>query len=164
MPDTSFFSLLYDYGGLVIGFAILLLSTQFLPAKIRWYVLTAGLALIVFRGYQIYSARKKLAEADAERETLRAEHKILLQQLDTLQAKTEELRKQKVDIEAQRDRLREESRQLDAASDANLARKQALDARADELLKEGERLQASRDQQIDALTQAARLAKKYAIQ
>lgn len=164
MPDTTFLSLLYDYGGLVIGFVILLLSTLFLPAKIRWYVLTAGIALIAFRGFQIYNARKKLAEADAEREKLRAEHTTLLQQLNTLQAKTEELRKQKVDIEAQRDRLREESRQLDAASDANLARKQALDARADELLMKSEQLQATRDQQIDALTQAARLAKQYAIQ
>lgn len=161
--DINWLSLIADYGGVVLGLILLIVATTFLPKKIRMYVLTAGITLLIYRTYQIYSARKELAEADATREKLRAEGKELQDRLADMQKEADELREQKIQIEAERDRLKKESEALDTSSNTALAQKKKLDKQADKLLKEGQDMQARRDEQIDALNSAAELAKKFAV-
>jgi len=160
-PETL--TLIYDYGGLVIGFIILMVSTFLLPAKIRWYVLTAGLTLIVFRAYQIFDTRKKLKEADAERENLREKHGELEDWLEKLRTENQVLRVEKAGIESERDRLRKESGQLNDTAEANRERKRQLDAESDKLLQQSKAVQDKRDQQISAIDRAIELKRKFAI-
>jgi predicted nucleic acid-binding Zn-ribbon protein len=106
--DIGTISTIKDYAGPLISLAILLVAVSVLPGRIKYYVLTAGLAAI---GYELWvrsQNRKLLAEADAEREALRS--------------KVEELNKKGEGLEKT---LSDLNRQLDALN----ARKAALDQR-----------------------------------
>lgn len=60
-----------DYGGLLIGLVLLLVAVSVIPGRAKWYVLTAGLAIIGYEAYLRTRNRKLLAEADKERKVLR---------------------------------------------------------------------------------------------
>ena len=51
--DTGMLSLVKDYGDLAIGLVLLIAGVWVLPGRIKWYVLTAGLAVI---GACVFSA------------------------------------------------------------------------------------------------------------
>jgi chromosome segregation ATPase len=162
MPEMNWISVISDYGGVMIGLVLLLVATHFLPGKIRMYVLTAGIALLIYRIWQIYSARKELAEADNMREQLRAEGNKLKAQLADLEKEAASLRDKKVEIELERDRLKQASAALDTSSSAALEEKRKLDAAAEALLQQGQDLHARSERQKQALDSAAELAAKYA--
>lgn len=121
-------SLLADYSGVILGAVLLGVGSIFIPGEARKYVLTAGIALILFRSWQIYTNRKRLQEADAQREALREEVRRLNESLNGLREETEPLRREKA-------RLRERQRELEAERDA-------LDADTDETLRQREDLDA----------------------
>ena len=154
-------TLMYDYGGLLIGFALLVVASLFLPAKIRPYVLTAGLTLIVFRAWQIFNARKKLEEADAQREVLRENHKELQKLLETLRQESDKLQSESEKIKEERDRLRQESAQLDAAGGANIRKKAELDKKVELLLQESKAKEAARATQLSAIEKALALKRQF---
>lgn len=61
-----------DYADLAIGLVLLIAATWVLPGRMKWYVLTAGLAVL---GYELYlraSNKKALKAADEERKRLQA--------------------------------------------------------------------------------------------
>lgn len=158
-------SLLYDYGGLVIGFVILVFASFFLlPVKVRWHVLFAGSTLVVFRAYQIYDSRKKLKQADAERNKLRAEHDELESWMKKLEAENERLRAEKKEIEAERNRLRLESERVNAEAEVNITKKQALDKQANEILERHEQNRNARQTQLSAIEKALQLQRQLAAQ
>ena len=163
MENMEALKFIYNYGGLVIAFVLLLIATYFLPAKVLWYVMTAGLTLIAYRAYQTYSANKKLAEADAEREKLRTKHQELEGMLKTLREQNENLRRDKSDIEAARQRLLEKSQTIDTSTDALLEEKQQLDDEVEKLLQSGNELEAQRQKNLSAIDRAVELGRQFAI-
>ncbi|MGD8595356.1 MAG: hypothetical protein PVF82_21190, partial [Gammaproteobacteria bacterium] len=70
-------SIVFSDPGLFIGLGFVILATVLLPARVRWYVFTAGIAIVAFRAYQLYWARGRLKELDKEREQLQGELKGL---------------------------------------------------------------------------------------
>jgi len=125
-----------NYAGVIIGAIILLISTMYLPSKIRGYVLTGGLAVLVYRTWQIYTTNGKLKELDAERDSLRKER-------DDLAKKAEDLEKQQIEIRKERDaiiekvsELKKEKKQLDENSDDLSSKKKDIDKKIDALLKD----------------------------
>lgn len=154
-------SLIYDYGGLVIGFVLLVLASFFLPAKIRLYVLTAGVTLLIFRAWQIYNGRKQLKEADAEREILRSKHQDLQQWIEKLQLENEKLHNENESIKKEHDRLRQESEVLDETTEENTRKKNELDKKAEQLLRESEQNESVRAKQLSAIEKALALKRQY---
>ena len=154
-------TLIYDYGGLVIGFALLVLASFFLPAKIRLYVLTAGLTLIIFRAWQIYNGRKQLKEADAEREILRDKHQELQQWIEKLRQENDKLHSENESIKKERDRLRQESEMLDETTEENLQKKEELDKKTAQLLQESKQNETTRSKQLSAIEKALALKRQF---
>lgn len=101
-----------DYFGAVVGLIILLISVFFLPSNVRWYVLSAGLGVFVYRVFQITINKKRLAEADAQRKQLRAEREGLKTELDKSKANLDELYKELEKVRSERTALIEEARKL----------------------------------------------------
>jgi len=127
---------LMNYAGVIIGAIILLVSVWFLPAKIRAYVLTGGLAVLVYRAWQIYTTTGRLQELDAEREQLR-------QDRDELVKKAEGLEQQQIEIKKERDgiiekvvELKKEKKQLDGNSHELTEKKKVIDGKIDKLLED----------------------------
>jgi chromosome segregation ATPase len=71
MDASTLLSFIKDYAGLLIGLVFLLAAVSVLPGRAKWYVLTAGLAILGYEAYLRTRNRKLLAEADKEREGLR---------------------------------------------------------------------------------------------
>ncbi|MCY0965969.1 hypothetical protein [Parathalassolituus penaei] len=157
---------LIDNLDLLLGFALLLLACLWLPAGVRWQVLTLGVALLAIQWWQKSRASERMAALDAQRQTLRQQ----LQKLDEQVARLEEGNAR---LEARRQQLDEERLVLAEAiirlksGDADLAeRRQALESRfqalqaesasnqqdSDELLAALQRWQAWRDQSEQTLT------------
>jgi chromosome segregation ATPase len=150
-----------DYIGVAIGLVLLIISTIFLPAKIRFHVLTAGVTLILFRTFQIYSNKKKLKAADEERKNLRDQHQELQERLAEGQRETEKLRSRKVEIENQLIAVQQEKKALKKDTDVDKKTKKELDQRAKELLNESEEVVAKRNSQLEALRAIAAFNRKH---
>jgi len=60
--------------GIIVGSILLLSATVVIPGRLRWYVFTAGLAIVVFHFFQIRKNKIRFKEANAKREEL---HQIL---------------------------------------------------------------------------------------
>ena len=108
---------LTDYLGVIVGALILLVSTFYLPSKIRGYVLTGGLAVLIYRTWQIYTTRGKLEKLDKERDELREQHKLLSQRADALAAEQIKLREEKDALLKKVSELKKEKAALDQNSD-----------------------------------------------
>ncbi|MEK6749594.1 MAG: hypothetical protein AABY83_10355 [Pseudomonadota bacterium] len=101
--------------GIFIGLAVVVVATLFLPARIRWYVFTAGLAVVLFRAYQVYWANRRLLALDKERTQLRGEltalrarnteleniHQGLMQELEKIKAERTSLIRQREALDQQ---------------------------------------------------------------
>ncbi|WP_317929665.1 hypothetical protein [Halioxenophilus sp. WMMB6] len=164
MPDFDFIHFLTTYGGVILGAILLIGASLVLPGSVRKYVLTAGIAVLLYRAYQLWTNRKRLAEADAERDQLRKVNAELNSRLTGLQAESEAMRQKKIAIEAEQARLKAESDKLAVNSADTIAKKAELDQKVGELQSEGEQLQNRRDAYAAALNKAAELGKKYAIE
>lgn len=122
--DMETITWIKDYGGLIIGLVFLLAAVSILPGRIKYYVLTAGLAVIGYEFWMRSRNRKLLAEADVEREILRD--------------KVQELNKKGSELEQNVSRL---NQQLDTLN----ARKAELDKQSDRLASQGEELNTERE-------------------
>jgi len=151
-----------DYFGVAIGLVILIVSSFFLPARIRSHVLTAGLTLIVFRVYQIYTNGKKLEKADKDRDKLRDQHTDLKARLVSMQHETKKLGTRKQEIEKELITLQQQKQLLDKATDADIETKKALDQRTTELLNESKEVVDQRKSQLEALRAVAAFNRKLA--
>lgn len=146
-------SVLADYSGVILGAVLLAIGSMFIPGSARKYVLTAGIALILFRTFQIYTNRKRLQAADARREELREEVRRLNESLDGLREETETLRKEKARLRARQRELEAERDALDAATDETLSQRNELDdeaARVDSEAAEAEARLRRIQEQLDA--------------
>ena len=113
--------------GIFIGLAFVLAATWFLPSKVRWYVFTAGIAVVAFRGYQIYWARKRMKELDRQRELLKGELNSLRNRHQELQDKNKELNEEFVAIKNERNKLLNERKALEGTEEQIQAKKEELD-------------------------------------
>lgn len=128
---------LQDYGGVLIGLMIMLAAVWFLPGRVRWYVLTAGTAVILYRVWQIRSTKKRFQEWDQR-------HQGLIQDFN--------------DIKSQRDRLVGEVDGLKQQLEQLKQQQQTLKVKSDALGGEGDQLSRQRhelDQQLADLDQQA---------
>lgn len=123
-----------DYAGIVVGVVLLLVAVSVLPGRVKWYVLTAGLAVLGYEAYMRYHNRKLLQEADAERERLRGELGELDGERNALEKTVAELHQQlgemtsrHVDLDRQREALEQEGGDI-------TERKQALDEESAQLV------------------------------
>ncbi|MBN1480801.1 hypothetical protein JXA70_11050 [candidate division KSB1 bacterium] len=118
---------LQDFGGLIVGVLLLIVASMVLPGKVRVYVLTAGLAVIAYEAYQRITNKKRMQEADRERERLQQRAGELEQRGKELAAKVEELNKKLSGMQAEKEKLDQQAG--------------ALNARGAELAKEKDRLE-----------------------
>lgn len=120
-------SILIGYPGLFIGLGFVIVATILLPARVRWYVFTAGIAVVAFRAYQLYWARGRLKELDKEREQLRGELQGLRDRHSELENTHKQLMAQLDEVKRQRDELITQRQALDEKSATFAAEKQRLD-------------------------------------
>jgi uncharacterized protein (DUF3084 family) len=135
-----------DYGGVAIGVALLLLGAMVLPSTLRKYVLTAGLAIALFRVLQIARSGKRLAKADAERARLQEELKKHTAEREALIKKQDDLNNQAIKIKQDLNQLDAQSRTLDASAATAAETKAKLDQQVEEMRARHEKLlQASEE-------------------
>jgi len=101
-----------DYAGVIVGAFVLAASVFYLPARIRWYVAAAGISVLVFRTWQIFTNKKRLQEADAKWQELqdkqdefKQEHEELRKELGVLRDKNQQIKQQRDDLKQQADDL-----------------------------------------------------------
>lgn len=153
---------LADFGGIILGAVLLGVATVFLPAKARSYVLTGGIAVLVFRSYQVLTNRRRLAAADAKRRELREEAGRLEGDLQDLRAGTEDLRRRKREVEENLESLRVRKAELEADANATEEKRRELNDDMQRLEQQRAELAERRRAQQEALNRAAELARRYA--
>lgn len=116
---------LQDYGGVLIGLGFLAVVVYLLPARVRWYVASAGLAVLAFRTWQIYSSKKKFAEWDKQHreltdafDELKAERDRLASELEPLREKQKELEQRQAELQTRRDQLTDQGDTLNQEGEA----------------------------------------------
>lgn len=134
-----------DYAGLAIGLVFLLLAVSVLPGRIKWYVLTAGLAIIGYEAYMRTRNRKLMAEADAEREELRKRVKKLDQRKAELEKSVTELNKEAAALRENQVQLEKKKNDLEQEGGDIAARKKALDDETKVLLDKSEAVSSQLD-------------------
>lgn len=134
--DMSTISAIKDYAGPIISLAILLVAVSVLPGRIKYYVLTAGLAAI---GYELWlrsQNRKLLAEADAQRDALRNKVEDLNKKGESLEKTVSDLNRQLDALNARRTELERQSAMIDSQADEASAERQAIAESAQQVIDE----------------------------
>lgn len=122
------FSNFMDYLGLLIGLGFVILATVFLPARVRWYVFTAGIAVVAFRAYQLWWARGRIQKLDQERKKLQGDlqglrsqhaeleklHQQLTSELEVVRQQRDELVKQREALDENAANFKAETKRLDS--------------------------------------------------
>lgn len=100
--------------GLLIGLALLIWGSFYLPKKVRRHVLTGGISIIIYQLGKNYYFRKQYAEAEEERirlkqekEELEKKGKELLDDLKGLKSRSVEIKEESAALEEEKIRLRE---------------------------------------------------------
>lgn len=127
---------LHDFGGLIVGALLLVGASMVLPRKVRVYVLTAGVAVIAYEAYLRVTNKRRLREADQERESLRARADVLEQRGHELAAKVEELNKKLVGMQAEKEKLDQQAGALNTRGEELARKKEQLDRETETLLKD----------------------------
>ena len=138
--------------GLVVGFFLVLAATWVLPARVRWYVLTAGLAVVAFRTYQVISANKRLREADEERKRLRGDLDDLDKQRKQMAKELQDLNNELNEIKTKQSELARQAEELAADGDSLAAEKAQLDSETQELANKDRALMEEIDSRESALS------------
>jgi septal ring factor EnvC (AmiA/AmiB activator) len=133
MDFASIYNFFTNYGGVVIGVAFLILGSMVLPSGVRKYVLTAGIAIAIFRTFQIANGNKRTAKADAERKRLKGELEKLTAQVNLSSEKQDELNKRAAKIKQDQEDLKAKAAALESASDAASEQKEKLDKETREM-------------------------------
>ncbi|MDH5179473.1 MAG: hypothetical protein OEY07_07385 [Gammaproteobacteria bacterium] len=128
--------LISDYAGLVVGLVVLLLATSVLPGKIRWYVLTAGLAIIGYEFYVRMRNRKALAAADKARKELLARFEALEKHRKELAETVVKLNQKAAELSEKNARLELEKQTLAQQGGDIAVKKAELDNKSTALLDE----------------------------
>lgn len=152
MDEFSLISFLVKNLALVIGLVLVVAAAIILPGRIRWYVLTAGLAVIAFRFIQLRLADKRLKEADKQREVLRGELDDLNQQREQLQQEVKQHNNKLNDIKTKQNELAKEANILAEKGGDIATEKDNLDERMLALVKENDELLAEVDSRETALS------------
>lgn len=108
----EYFSFFQDYGGVLLGLVVLALAVYFLPSGVRWYVASAGIAVLGFRVWQIYSTKKKFKAWDEKQKKLVNEFENLKGERDKLSTEVDALSGKLGELEQERDNLQSRSNQL----------------------------------------------------
>ena len=137
--------------GLFIGLGFVILAAFLLPARVRWYVFTAGIAVAVFRIYQIQWARGRMKELDEERNTLRNELQGLRDRHKELESKHQELVAQLDEIKLERDDLIKQRDVLDANAANFAAEKHRLDSELEKKKEQAQKLREESQPIVDFL-------------
>jgi len=151
MAEVSIAKFILGNLGLLVGLALVLVATWILPARVRWYVLTAGLAVVAFRTYQVISANKRLREADEERERLRGELDDLGKQREQTAEELQKLNNELNEIKTKQNKLAQRAKELDATGNNLVKEKAQFDSDMEELKKEDQALMKDIDQRESAL-------------
>lgn len=100
--------------GLLIGLALLIWGSSYLPKKVRRHVLTGGISIIIYQLGKNYYFRQQYAEAEKERDRLKQEKKeleakgkSLLEDLQALKNRSTEINNERIALEEEKNRLRE---------------------------------------------------------
>ena len=134
------------------GFFLVLAATAILPARVRWYVLTAGLAVVAFRTYQVISANKRLREADEERKRLRGDLDDLDKQRKQMAKELQDLNNELNEIKTKQSELARQAEELAADGDSLAAEKAQLDSETQELANKDRALMEEIDSRESALS------------
>lgn len=144
--EINLLSMVSDYGGLIVGVAFLVAAVAVLPGRIKWYVLTAGLAVLGYEAYMRTINRKLLTEADAERVRLRGELAKLDGRRSELETSVKELNGKLAELNERHAALNREREALAQSGGELLQRKQQLDSEAAKIAAESRQLlQSSSD-------------------
>lgn len=130
-----------DYAGIAIGVVLLFAAVSVLPGRAKWYVLTAGLAVLGYEAYLRYTNSKQLQEADAERERLRGELGKLDGRRNEMEQEVKELKQKLVEITAKQVELEGRKGVLEQEGGDIAAHKQALDRESEQSIRESNELQ-----------------------
>lgn len=128
MEKLEIMKFIIEQPGLFIGLGFVIVATYLLPARVRWYVFTAGIAVVAFRTYQLAWAKKQLKKLDNERDSLKKQLQELREKSSELEKKHKELLSEKEGIENKRDDMKMKSRELDDKMSDLDANKEAQDA------------------------------------
>lgn len=128
----DYLNLLLDYGGVLIGFVILVIAVYLLPSSVRWYVASAGIAVLGFRIWQIYTTKEKFKAWDEKQQKLTQDFTELKAERDKLSTEVNELSEQLVGLEQKRDTLQQQSDELAQQGDALATESQKLKQKVQE--------------------------------
>lgn len=131
-------NLLYEhqeYFGVAIGTVLLIIAGLFLPSKVRWYVWTAGFAVLVYRVSQITYNKKRLRDADAKRKELTKEHGSLQEELKEHKEALSKIYKELDDVRNERKDLINEALELKNTAGAYEAEHNRLNDKANDVIK-----------------------------
>lgn len=142
---------------MVIGFILLLLACLILPKSVRWYVFSAGAALLLVNLWQMASARKKLKKLDNERAALQQQLDGLKDTSEQLKQRNRELEKKSAELEQKRQILLQRQQEL-ASSDAQLQQQQDdIHQQVNEHSAQREAVQSENQRVLDALSKLKQL-------
>jgi chromosome segregation ATPase len=140
-----------DYLGLLIGLGFVILATVFLPARVRWYVFTAGIAVVAFRAYQLWWARGRLKELDQERKQLQDDLQGLRSRHDELEKLHQQLTTELEEVRQQRDELVKQREALDENAANFEAEKKHLDTKLETQQQKAKKLREDTKPLVDFL-------------
>lgn len=140
-----------EHLGLLLGLGFVLVATAILPGRLRWYVLSAGLAVIAFRAYQLVSADKRLKKADEERKELQETLQGLNGQRGQLQSELLLLNNQLQAVKADQSTLVKRRSALKESGDDIALEKHRLDEKAALALQQDQQFIAKIDTRESAL-------------
>lgn len=133
-------TIIQDYAGLLIGLVLLLAAVSILPGRIKWYVLTAGIAVIGYEGFMRYRNRKLLAEADAERDRLREKVGKMNEKSAELVNTVGQLHQKLVELNSRQQQLQQESEVLNVEGEELSSKRQQWDSESEQLINESNKL------------------------
>ena len=145
METLQLMQTLRDYGPVAIGLVFLLAAVSVLPGRVKWYVLTAGLAILGYETWLRYSNRRGMEKLDRERAELEARAKALSQHGDELEKTVAGLNAQLGQLKSRQAALDAESADLRQRGGTLAARGDELDRQSSQLGRQIDEAQAQRD-------------------
>jgi len=147
----TIFGLFMEDPGIFIGLAFVILATYFLPARVRWYVFSAGIGVVIFRAYQLYWARGRIKELDNERKQLQSQLEDIRSRNTELANVHKQLSDQLKQLKLERDDLVKQRDALDESSANFAAEKQRLDTQLEKNKAEAEQRREEAKPVVDFL-------------
>jgi septal ring factor EnvC (AmiA/AmiB activator) len=147
----AIFGVFKEDPGFFIGLAFVIVATYFLPARVRWYVFSAGIGVVIFRAYQLFWARGRIKELDNEREQLQGQLKDLRSRNTELEKVYKQLTAQLKQLKLERDDLIKQRNALDESSANYAAEKQRLDTQLEKNKTEADKRRAETKPVVDFL-------------